>query len=453
MENEIDINHYRDTGRIHFIGCGGAGMAPLMLILHEKGFVVSGSDLEESVNTKLLGARGAYVFIGHAAENFPMGDGAKILTIFSSAVKEENPEMLAARRAGSVCLRRGEALAFLAKTYRRVVAISGSHGKTSVTAMLAHVLKECGLEPGYMVGGKVCGWSASAAAGDGDIFVTEVDESDGTHALVDAHIAIVTNVEDDHCWSVGGVDALKRNFQTFAHRGEALLYVSAELPDQLFAGHPGKIALDPHAIASTDFLSTLNPAALSKWGAFQRMNGALAVLAAESLGVARAKAEEALFSYPGVERRMSLRYKGKTLAVMEDYAHHPTELAASIAALREGFPDYRLFVIFQPHRYARLTRYIEGFAAELKRADRVIVTPVFTAWVEQGGASPAELAAKIGDRAEFLDASWEDIARAAIENCKGRTLFAVIGAGDIDRMIPPLVSLAKKRGENFSLKK
>jgi len=433
---EIILNKYIG-GHIYFIGCGGAGMAPLMYLAHKKGFKVSGSDLEKSKNTENLSNLGITIHIGHKAENLPV-DMTKTLIVYSSAVKPENPEFAAAKEAGCPCLRRGEMLAEIAKLYKRTVAISGSHGKTSITSILSHILQETGFNPGYMTGGKVKGWTYSSEVGNGDIFVTEVDESDGTHALIHTHIGIVPNVEDDHCWSVGGTEALYNNFKKFAFQSDKLIYVSNEMTERLFCEHKNKISLNIDTISSDSFFKYLSMEELNELKGFQRMNSALAVAAATELGVDREKAEKATLSFPGVERRMTLHFKSENFVLIEDYAHHPTEVAASINTLREKFSGKKLKIVFQPHRYARLQRYFDGFAHELGKADSLVILPVFAAWIEKSGntVSSENLAEKIGSKAEYMDGNWQEIAKKISSEIESGTVLALLAAGDADRLLP-----------------
>jgi len=416
---------------VHIIGCCGAGCAPLARILLEKGFRVSGSDLLDNAAAASLRRHGASVApAGHRTENLPPeNDG--LLVVRTSAAGEDNPEVAEALRRGLPVLRRGEALAITADSCTRSVAVSGSHGKTSVSAMLAWLLRELGANPGYMIGGAVTGWESAGAAGDGDLFITEADESDGTHALLHPHLGIVTNVEDDHAWSLGGFEALERNFKAFAAQSQRLLFCASEETDRLFKDHPRALRLE---------LDELPDDFLPGFGHFQRLDGAIAVTAAALLGFDPVEAAKVLRRFPGVERRLSVRWNGAATAI-EDYAHHPTELRESIRSLRELYPGRRLAVIFQPHRYARLERYFDEFAAELKKADRVFVTPVFAAWTGGGKRSAEELAAAAGGIA--LTGSWDEMgARVGTELKKG-DVAAIIGAGDLPKILPSLIAAAK----------
>ena len=434
---DLRINDFKD-GAVHFIGCGGAGMAPLAFILADRGFTVSGSDLELNDKTAELERMGAKVFQGHAAENVP--DVPKCLVVYSSAVKPDNPEIIQAGKSGFQRVRRGEMLALLAATYRRTVAISGSHGKTTVTAMLAHILTNSSVDSGFMIGGKVNS-GLSAATGNGDVFVTEVDESDGTHAVMNSFLGLITNVEDDHCWSVGGAEQLFRNFRDFASRSRHLIYVAHPNSDRLFADHPDSLRLLPDTISAPGYFKYLSPARQQEWKGYQCLNAAIALAAAIKLGVEPETAEHSLENFNGVSRRMTCHLNTPELTVIEDYAHHPTELAAALDSLRGRFPDHHLRVVFQPHRYARLRQYFDEFKQILRLPDSVFITPVFAAWVEKGELGSEELAAQIGPSARFIAGEWQNMPAVLLRKTDSRPLLlAIIGAGDIEQLIPYILN-------------
>ena len=412
---------------VHFIGCGGAGTQPLALIFHEQGYLCSGSDLIENNRTAALKTAGVTVAApGHRRENLPAEANAEnALVVFSSAATDENPELQEARERGIRTVRRGEALAIIAKRFPVTIAVGGSHGKTSVTSSIVHILNELGVSPGYLIGGNLCGNAPSGTAGAGKIFVSEVDESDSTIACFHASLGVVTNVEDDHSWSVGGVENLFASFRTFAANAERLLYVPGENPDRLFQEFAGK------SVCMTGI-----PAAIQKragWGGFQRENAATAVTAVSMIlpEIPVEKIIEAMLTFPGVERRMTLRKQNEKYLVIEDYAHHPTELAASISAFRENYPDKRLVIVFQPHRYARLQRYFDEFKAVLSRADRIFITPVFAAWTADAPVNSHTLAEAIGEKATALDGDWAAIGSAVKKELQENDVAAVIGAGDL----------------------
>jgi len=405
---------------IHFIGIGGAGMAPLAEILLARGVKVTGSDLVFNDKCRELAALGAVISSGHRRENLPGGAG---LAVFSSAVPADNPELLEAAERGIPLMRRGEFLAYFLSLYGRVVAVSGSHGKSTVTAMTVHILRACGVEAGYMIGAGVFdGRSASCGRGD-DIFVTEADESDGTHKLLSPYLGIVPNVDGDHCWSVGGEEALLENFRTFGRRSKHLLCF--ETDRALFRECADVTALPP---PGKDLVC-------AGFRGFMAVDARLAVAASVMLGCREDRALDAVSSFRGVKRRMTLR-RTEPYVVIEDYAHHPAEVESSIEYLRINYPGHHLRVVFQPHRYARLETFFGDFVRVLKTADSLFVAPVFAAWSEHGRVDSRQLADSCGGVA--LPGSWKEassIVRAAPHGDKP-LLIAVLGAGDIEEIIP-----------------
>lgn len=235
---------------IHFIGIAGAGMSGLAVIMAQKGHAVTGSDLKPGKIYGMLANLGINVTEGHAEENIPAT--SQLLVVRSSAVNDDNCELRKAFEAGHECIYRGEMLARLASLYKTTVAVAGSHGKTSVSAMLAHVLKSCGMSPGYMIGGKVCGWERSSDVGDGGIFATESDESDGTQILLHSEILLLTNIEDDHSWNVGGLDALIANFATLASQSQRILYTRNVFLEGFLKSHPDATPVDRDASLASE---------------------------------------------------------------------------------------------------------------------------------------------------------------------------------------------------------
>lgn len=407
---------------IHFIGIGGAGMAPLAEMLLARGVRVTGSDLVLNGKCRELAEAGAGISAGHGRNNLP--DDAEMV-VFSSAVPEDNPERRKAAELGIPAVRRGEFLAFFLSFYRRVAAVSGSHGKSSVTAMLAHILAGCGVDAGFMIGAAVSG-SPSASVGKGDdIFVTEADESDGTHKLLSPYLGIVPNVDDDHSWSVGGKEALLDNFRTFASRSRHILCFGPERA--LLSSCPDVTVLP---LPEKGFV-------FSGFRGFMAVNARLAVAAAVLLGCREEEAVRAVSSFRGVKRRMSLR-RTEPYVVIEDYAHHPAEVERSIEYLRINYPDHHLRIVFQPHRYARLEVFFADFVRILATADSLFVAPVFAAWSESGSVDSRQLAESCGG--VCLSGAWRadgEIVRAAPHGNKP-LLIAVLGAGDIEEIIPYL---------------
>ena len=394
-------------------------MAPLALLANDFGCSVSGSDFAVGAEIRKLESRGIRIFHTHAPENI---SAETDLLIYSSAIPADNPERSAAAGYGIPQMRRGEFLALLARRYRRVVAVSGAHGKSSTTALLAHILTVAGEEPGFLVGAEITGGGNFSSGRGRDIFVTEVDESDGTHTCIKPRLGLVPNIEEDHAWSVGGAEALMHNYTVFGANCNRLIYCSGEHPDRLFCGHGNALRL-----------SNIPEEYLGFFG-FQAANAFLAVIGAVELGVPRLTAEKAARGFPGIGRRMTCRHCSEQLAIIEDYAHHPTEIAATLKLLRHNYPHHHLRVLIQPHRYARLEYFFTGFRRELSRADSVLVLPVFAAWSESGDVNGKTLADAIAG-ARYIDAGWQETAAAAIEPVPGRPLLlAVLGAGDIEQV-------------------
>lgn len=408
---------------VHFIGCGGVGTAPLMRIFHQKGFRVSGSDLKESNETLALKQLGLPVFIGpHNAENLPGAE--RLLLVHTSAADDTNPEICEAKKRNAMILRRGKALAELTHLYDKVISVSGSHGKTSVTAMLTYVMLELGAKPGYLIGGSVPGL-ISGDAGDGEYFLTEADESDGSHTWLDSHIGIVTNVEDDHVWSLGGWDVLQENFRTFARQSKTLLYYADQCTDDLFLNHRDLIRITDAEFTPESIFSEKENTAK---GTFQLRNQYTVLRTLERLGFDRVDILKALEHFPGVDRRMSIRLDTPSLRIIEDYAHHPTEVRESLKALRKTNPGKRMVVVFQPHRYARLERYFDEFVKELSVADQLFIQPVFAAWTGKGRYTSDDLASAAEGIA--LHGTVAEMGAELQVHLRHGDLLCVLGAGD-----------------------
>lgn len=413
---DIDLRSFLadPAARVHFIGCEGAGTKPLRRIFDELGFHTSGSDL---------------TLTGHRAENLPeVPDGSRLLTVYSSAVTPDNPELVRAKELGANCILRGEALGLAARLFPCVIAVSGSHGKTSVTAMIVHILRQTGKEPGFLIGGKIRSNDLTGSAGAGKIFVCEADESDGTHTAIRSTLAVVTNVEDDHVWNFASPECLVRNFRQFAAQGKQLL--APGLP--MFADHPAHTVFAPPDEIEHD-------PRFRSFAHYAKIDLEIAVEAVTLTGLlTREEALAAGATFPGVGRRMEPHGTNGSFLLYEDYAHHPTELAESLKSFRQLFPDHPLKVVFQPHRYARLERYFDDFVRELKQADGVFVTPVFAAWTASGKVDSRQLAESIGANARLLTGSWEEMARQVRAEVRPGDLIAVIGAGDVREILAPL---------------
>ena len=429
MARVVQLHDPLPWRHVHFVGVGGVGMAGLAHILADLGVAVTGTDAADSAMLATLAARGLAVRSPHG-ETVPEGAD---LVVFSNAVPAANAERQDARARGIPSCLRGEFLALLATRFPVVVSVAGSHGKTTTTAMLAHILLAAGLEPGFLVGASVPGWPRAAQAGGGRILVTEVDESDGTQALMRSTHAIVVNVEDDHCWSLGGIEALEECFRTLGRHAEHLIAWDSPATRRLFADHGDAAFLGEDSL----------PPEVPMPGRHNRIDAALALAAATRLGVERSAGLATLRSFPGVDRRLSVRCRCRCTGsvLVEDYAHHPTELRATLSALREAYPAHRLHVVFQPHRFERVLRYGAEFAAELSRSDRAVVYRPFAAWREDAAlADPAGIARAVqGPPVRYATEGLGELARRAAREALGApTVVAVVGAGDIHALVPLL---------------
>jgi UDP-N-acetylmuramate--alanine ligase len=427
--------------QVHFTGAGGVGMSGLIHLLLDAGVRVTGTDMVESRALEDLRSRGAEILAAHDAT---MLAGAELL-VYSNAVPDTNPELRRARESGLTMLGRGAFLARLASFFSTVVAVAGSHGKTTTSAMLAHILERLGLEPGYLVGGQLCGRCRAATLGGGRILVTEVDESDGSQALLHSSCAVIVNIEDDHCWSVGGIESLEQCFRDFSANAEQVIAWDTPAVRRVLADF-GALRL----IAADDTPPSLQLAVPAE---FNRINATLALAAATALRGESVlpQAVAALADFEGVERRLTQRLvtADERIVVLEDYAHHPTEVRAALSAVRELYPGHRLTVVFQPHRFERVQRYGSEFATILASADELVVAPTFAAWHEPGPEEPcggviAAQATAIparfhrGTTAELAAALSGTVLSAAARGARSRQLIVVMGAGDVCSVIPPL---------------
>ena len=406
--------------KVHFIGIGGAGMAPLASMLLECNGQVTGSDQSCNNKTSALSSKGATIYYEHNSCNVP--NDTKLI-VYSSAVKADNPELLMAKKLNIPAIRRGEYLAKVASYYKRTVAISGSHGKSSITAMLVWIAKQANLNPGYLIGADFNDNTPSSSIGKNfDVFICEADESDATHTLLKNHLGIVPNFDFDHLWTVGGSEKLKQNFVTFANNSTNLLYYNFDILHNLFINHKKQTFLDiPSEKDSFDI-----------WFGFQAANARLAVNAAIQLGIDKDLAIKLLRTFPGIGRRMVTKYNSPELLIIEDYAHHPTEVASSIEFLRCKYPNHKLKVLFQPHRFARLEEFFDGFATELKKADCAYITPVFAAWSETGKVNNIDLAKACNGI--IVSNNWAETAKEVLKDKTPKTVLAVLGAGDINKV-------------------
>jgi UDP-N-acetylmuramate--alanine ligase len=444
-------------GRVHFVGIGGAGMSGIARIMLARGVPVSGSDAKDSRVVAALRALGATVHVGHDAAHLGDGDEAADTVVVSTAIRERNPELAEARRRGTRVLRRAEALGSV-MAGRRGVAVAGTHGKTTTTSMLTVALQHCGADPSFAIGGDLNESGANAHNGSGPLFVAEADESDGSFLLLSPYVGIVTNVEPDHLDHYGTADAVDRAFTDFTARLDPDGFLVACVDD------PGAARLAARAAAAgvdvrtygesaaadvrVDGLDTsgagavfeavaqgrrLGPVQLRVPGRHNALNAAAALAVGLGLGMPPTELREGLSGYTGTRRRFELKGVAAGVRVYDDYAHHPTELEATLAAARAVAGEGRLVAAFQPHRFSRT----QAFAAEMGRAlglaDEVVVMEVYSAGEDPiPGASGATVAGAVPEGTGVVfEPSWSAVAGRLAERASAGDLVLTLGAGDV----------------------
>ena len=425
--------------RLHFIGIGGAGMSGLALVCSRLGADVTGSDRAESSYMERLRSAGLEPRLGHDPANLP--EGAEV--VISTAIAEDNPELELARERDLAVRHRGDLLAELCEA-KRLLAVAGTHGKTTTAAMAAWALRAAGADPAYFIGGEVPGLgpggaTANAGWGAGEWVVAEADESDASFLRLRPEVAVVTNVEMDHHSHWGSVAELRAAFARFAEPAKGLVVPAGGGLDSLAAGAE-VAAFDDRGPGPPDL-------ELAVPGRHNLLN-ARAALAAIALAGADVDAGAAsLAEFPGVRRRLELRGERAGTRIYDDYAHHPTEVRAAIAALRELAPE-RLIAVFQPHLYSRTKAFGEQLGSALSLADEVMVLDVYPAREEPvgelAGVSGLDVARAAADRMEGRRVCWvPDRRRAAAALAPalapGRVLVT-IGAGDINELADALVT-------------
>jgi UDP-N-acetylmuramate--alanine ligase len=423
--------------KLHFIAIGGAGMSGLALVSHRLGARVSGSDRAESSYIHRLRDAGLEPRIGHDADAVPPDADV----VVSTAVGDENPELARASERGQRIIHRGELLAELCAP-RRLIAVAGTHGKTTTSGMLTHALRELGADPSFVLGGELPGAGerggvANAGWGEGEWIVAEADESDASFLRLDPEVAVVTNVELDHHSRWTSRAELMEAFRRFCEPARAVaLPVDGSLRE-LAGDHP---------VAGFDLDRPGPPLTLSVPGRHNILNARAALAALELAGFELEAAAAALSSFPGMIRRLELKGHRGGAAIYDDYAHHPTEVAAALAALRELGPR-RLIAVFQPHLYTRTKALAWRFGEALAAADEVGVLDVYPAREEPVGplanVSGLDVARAAADHASGRPVWWlvdvERAERALAPELGGGDLLVTIGAGDIFRLADRLV--------------
>ncbi|CAB4871008.1 unannotated protein [freshwater metagenome] len=428
----------RWAGRhLHLVGIGGAGMSGYALAAAALGAQVSGSDRDDSPLLAELRAAGIDARPGHAAEHLP--DEPSLEVVCSSAVPPDNPEVAEAHRRGLPVLARAALLGELT-TLRRTIAVAGAHGKTTTSSMIAHILITCGLDPGYLIGGRLRSTGLGAAWGSGEWLVVEADESDRSMLALDVEIAVVTNVELDHHATYGSLGELREVFREFLDGPQAA--VLWDRPDLLALRAGETVAFDDCGADLGEGTSALvwrgHRVFVPVPGRHNARNAVAALEAARLAGAPEAEAVTALASFAGAGRRFEqLGTAARGALVVDDYAHHPTEVAATIAAAR-SLGRGRVVVVFQPHLYSRTRQLAGAFGRALAAADVVCVLEVYPAREQAqdfpgvGGLLIAEAAADAAaGREVFWLPAFDDAERVLRERLRSDDVCLVLGAGDV----------------------
>ncbi len=460
---------------IHFIGIGGAGMSGIAEVLHNLGYQVSGSDLNNSTTVQRLKSLGIRTEVGHGAENIVGAD----CIVTSTAVKPDNPEVLAAREAHIPIVPRAVMLAELMRM-KQGIAIAGTHGKTTTTSLVASVLAQGGLDPTFVIGGLLNSAGVNAQLGAGNYIVVEADESDASFLNLLPVMAVVTNIDADHMETYGhSLDKLKSAFVDFLHRmpfyGAAVLCTDdpgvASIVPQLarpitsygFNEHAQVRAVDVHAVSGQMQFTVQRhngvslpdlPIRLNLAGRHNVLNALAAIAVAVELDVPDEAIQTALHNFKGVGRRFQSYGKvpakdGGTFTLIDDYGHHPVEMAATLAAARGAFQGQRLILAFQPHRYSRTRDCFEDFVKVIGEADAVLLSEVYAAGeapIVAADGRALTRALRIAGKLEpiFVD-DIADMPQAVLDNARAGDVVMCMGAGSIGAVPAKVLDLLQKK--------
>ncbi|MEN8200284.1 MAG: UDP-N-acetylmuramate--L-alanine ligase [Thermodesulfobacteriota bacterium] len=457
---------YNKTQKIHFVGIGGIGMSGIAELLINLGYGVSGSDLHDSETTRRLQSLGGVICKGHVGGSI---EGADVV-VTSSAISGDNPEVLAALEAGIPVIQRAEMLAELMRLKKYGIAIAGSHGKTSTTSMVSWMMAEADLDPTIVVGGKVDSLGGNAKLGQGEFLVAEADESDGSFLKLSPVLDVVTNIDLEHMDHYDDIDHIKATFLEFIDRipfyGAVILCLDdgniadilpeikkrkitygltaqADLCAEKIEGGRGRVNFDVRyrgeLLGKIDF---------SLPGRHNVYNALATICVGLELEIPFNTIAAALATFQGVQRRMQFKGKGRGITVLDDYGHHPTEIRATLSAIKEGWPDKRLVVLFQPHRYSRTLALLDEFKTCFHQADYLVMTDIYAAsekpLEEISGEILLDEVKRHGQRQTRFVASVDGLAEKILPELEEGDLVLTLGAGNIVRAGEDLLVLLEK---------
>lgn len=454
----IETHPMRKIQRVHFVGIGGVGMCGIAEVLLNLGYKVSGSDVKENAAIKRLLNQGATVYIGQKAENVEQAE----VVVVSTAIAADNVEVLAANEHRIPVIRRAEMLAEIMR-FRHGIAIAGTHGKTTTTSLTASMLIEAGLDPTYVIGGKLNSAATNAKLGEGKYFVAEADESDASFLLLQPMMAVVTNIDADHLETHDGdFERYKHSFIEFLHHlpfyGQAIICLDDPVNQEILNKISRPIitygietdadvkaknikcnGMQCHyelVLPGTDKVTEIT---LNMPGKHNVLNSLAAITVAHSLGIEASNMQTALQAFDGIGRRMQQYGEIKTekgnVLLVDDYGHHPTEIKATLEAAKNAWSDKRIVVVFQPHRYTRTRDLFEDFSKVLSEADALIVTEIYAAGEEHiAGADGRALCAAIRARGKvnpvFVE-NLEELNESILNVINDKDVLLTLGAGSI----------------------
>ncbi len=457
----------RRVRTMHFIGIGGVGMGGIAEVMFHLGFTVTGSDMSVNALTTRLSSLGVTVYQGHAADNVKYAD----VVVVSTAVPEDNPELMRARERRIPVVPRAAMLGELMR-FQQGIAVAGTHGKTTTTSLVASVLHQGGLDPTYVIGGRLNSSSTNAYLGQSDWLVAEADESDASFLFLQPVLSVVTNIDADHLATYDGdFEKLKQTFLEFIHHlpfyGLAVLCVDDENICELLPQITRPVVTyglsyqaDVRAVNlrqdglkmyfDVQFAAggTLNNVVLNLPGEHNVLNALASIAIARELNVDNSAIAQALHDFEGIGRRVqnhgALHFDGGSAQLFDDYGHHPTEVVATLKAMRGGWPDRRLVVIFQPHRYTRTRDLFEDFAEALSEPDVLVLTEVYAAGEEPlTGADGRSLARSIRNRG-LVDPIFvediNDVPEALSTILKEGDVVLTLGAGSVGSLVTALAT-------------
>ena len=455
----------RRIRRIHFVGIGGSGMSGIAEVLLNQGYEISGSDISASPSVRRLTEAGAEIFLGHSESNIENAD----VVVKSSAVTIENPEIASARERGIPVVRRAEMLAELMR-YRHGIAIAGTHGKTTTTSLITAILAEDGRDPTFVVGGRVNSVGTNAKLGGSRYLVAEADESDASFLHLQPMVSVVTNIEEDHMETYGfDFEVMKKTYIEFLHTlpfyGLAVLCIDDEVIRDLLvevarpmltygfsedaAYRLRDLSADKRQCSFVIDRPDNKPSLsinLNIPGRHNALNAAAAVAVATDEGISDEAIIAGLDKFSGVGRRFEMvgeyQVEGGSAMLVDDYGHHPTEVKATIQAVRDGWPEKRLVMVFQPHRYSRTRDLYEDFVQVLSQVDVLLVLDVYAAGEEPiAGAGSKNLCGSIRQRG-MIDPIFveqiEEVPKLLGDLVRGGDLVMTQGAGSVSKLVAML---------------